>query len=124
MFPSSSSSAGMLRRMLIEATGIGSSNMKCRDEDPTAEGQRIVIADAMLSMSASPGPGSEHGYSQQRRTMANLTTDSDSDALHEMPLSPCQLDDDAEEDEDGDNVLDMIMDQDSSGILNEWFNKN
>ena len=143
MIPSpASSSAGVLRRMLIEA----SSHIRCSDEDQTfAEGQRIehsdldcqlediqvhgrmdgvdswnnVIADTMLSMSASPRPQSELVF-DQRRNNANISTlanDSDSDAPQDLQLSPNDMDDDDDEDDDeGDNILAMSMDQDSQGL--------
>ena len=144
MIPSpASSSSGVLRRMLIEA----SPHIRCSDEDQTfAEGQRIehsdidcqlediqvhgrmdgvdswsnVIADTMLSMSASPRPQNELVFNQ-RRSIANISTlanDSDSDAPQDLQLSPNDMDDDGDEDDDDrDNILAMSMDQDSQGVF-------
>lgn len=125
--------------MLIEATGVSSPHIKCAEDEQSMTGHRAeqidcqlediqghgridgvewntVIADAMLSTSASPRAQNELGFSQPRvvTNMSALANDSDSDTPQELQLSPNELDDEAEDD-DGDNVLSMSMDQDSSG---------
>jgi hypothetical protein len=146
MFPSSSSSAGMLRRMLIESTEVNSPHMKCADDEQSLTGHHVeqidcqldeiqghgridgvewnsVIADAMLSTSASPRTASQIGFNQPRvvSNMSALTNDSDSDTPQELQLSSNELDDEAEDD-DGDNVLSMGMDQDSTGMCRSGCN--
>jgi len=141
MFPQTSHSAEMLRRILVESS-IKQEDVGNRTEQAVLGGQHVesvdgpideasaagrigignyswdsVIADAMLSTAAAPAV---HQASFRRQynmlpVPAALATDSDGEVAHELALSPRDLEESVNDEADQSEMLGLNIDHDSSG---------